>query len=122
PEAIARVRSEAWPDATNADELHDALVWLTFLTTDEVERQEGWSALVTALAAERRVTLIETERARLWVTAEQLPLFTALYPAAARDPAVLTPPARLRELTPEAALVEVLRGRLTGSGPVTAPA
>ena len=25
-EAIARVRSEAWPDPTNADELHDALV------------------------------------------------------------------------------------------------
>ena len=24
PEAIARVRAEAWPDATNADELHDA--------------------------------------------------------------------------------------------------
>jgi ATP-dependent Lhr-like helicase len=122
PEAIARVRSEAWPDATNADELHDALVWLTFLTAAEVERQEGWPALITALAAARRVTLLETERARLWVTAEQLPLFTALYPAAARDPAVLTPPARLRELTPEAALVEVLRGRLTGSGPVTAPA
>ena len=30
PEAIARVRSEAWPEAENADELHDALVWLGF--------------------------------------------------------------------------------------------
>ena len=37
PEAIARVRAEAWPDAANADELHDALVWLGFLTVDEVE-------------------------------------------------------------------------------------
>ena len=36
PEAIARVRAEAWPDAANADELHDALVWLGFLTLDEV--------------------------------------------------------------------------------------
>ena len=35
-EAIARVRSEAWPEATNADELHDALVWLGFLTAEEV--------------------------------------------------------------------------------------
>src|SRR5262249_4605355 len=35
PEAIARVRGEAWPDATNADELHDALVWLGFLGADE---------------------------------------------------------------------------------------
>ena len=32
PEAIARVRAEAWPDAHNADELHDALLWLTYLT------------------------------------------------------------------------------------------
>ena len=27
-EAVAAVRAEAWPEATNADELHDALVWL----------------------------------------------------------------------------------------------
>ena len=29
-EAIARVRSEAWPEATDPDELHDALLWLSF--------------------------------------------------------------------------------------------
>ena len=28
--AMTRVREEAWPDAANADELHDALVWLGF--------------------------------------------------------------------------------------------
>src|SRR5262249_26392682 len=27
-DAIARVRAEAWPEPANADELHDALVWL----------------------------------------------------------------------------------------------
>src|SRR5262249_41616321 len=27
-DAIQRVRDEAWPDATNADELHDAMLWL----------------------------------------------------------------------------------------------
>ena len=32
PEAIARVRQEAWPEPANADELHDALVWLGFLS------------------------------------------------------------------------------------------
>ena len=36
PQAIARVRDEAWPDATTPDELHDALMWLGFLTTAEV--------------------------------------------------------------------------------------
>ena len=39
PEAIARVRAEAWPDAANADELHDALVWLGFLSADEAQAQ-----------------------------------------------------------------------------------
>ncbi|HUL47550.1 MAG TPA: DEAD/DEAH box helicase [Steroidobacteraceae bacterium] len=120
PDAIARVRSEAWPDATNADELHDALVWLTFLTGPEVGRQAGWPELMRQLADERRVTRLSAQRAELWITAEQLPLFTALYPNAGRDPQVITPPAHAREPSPEAALVEVLRGRLTGSGPVTA--
>src|SRR6202044_1105136 len=32
PSAIARAREEAWPDAADADELHDALCWLTFMT------------------------------------------------------------------------------------------
>ncbi len=41
PEAIARVRSEAWPDPANVDELHDALVWLGFLGAEEA--QPVWS-------------------------------------------------------------------------------
>jgi ATP-dependent Lhr-like helicase len=122
PDAIARVRSEAWPDATNADELHDALVWLTFLTVAEVERQDAWPQLMKQLGDQRRVTRLTAERVDLWVTAEQLPLFTALYPTAGRDPEVTTPPAHAREVSLEAALIEVLRGRLTGAGPVTAPA
>ncbi len=43
PEAIARVRAEAWPEAANADELHDALVWLGFLTLEEAQAAPGWS-------------------------------------------------------------------------------
>src|SRR5205823_14021719 len=43
PEAIARVKGEAWPDAVNPDELHDALVWLGFLTDDEVQAGSGWT-------------------------------------------------------------------------------
>src|SRR5213076_1978439 len=56
PEAIRRVREEAWPDAASADELHDALLWLTFLTEAEVERGALWPALVATLVAQRRVT------------------------------------------------------------------
>jgi ATP-dependent Lhr-like helicase len=34
-EAVKRVRAQAWPDAASADELHDALLWLAFLTAAE---------------------------------------------------------------------------------------
>ena len=45
PEAIERVRAEAWPEPANADELHDALVWLGFLGADEARTQAGMGAL-----------------------------------------------------------------------------
>ena len=35
PEAIEAVRNEAWPEATNADELHDALLLSGFITQQE---------------------------------------------------------------------------------------
>ena len=55
-EAIARVRAEAWPDAGSADELHDALLWLTYLTATEAAAGAGWRALLADLSARRRVT------------------------------------------------------------------
>jgi ATP-dependent helicase Lhr and Lhr-like helicase len=121
-EAIERVRAEAWPDAGSADELHDALLWLTFLTEAEVARTAGWPELMTELAAQRRVTCLGVAGAPLWVTAERLPLFTALYPHARAAPQVETPAGHARELRAEAALVEVVRGRLEGSGPTSAAA
>src|SRR5207253_10039776 len=36
--AIEKVEKEAWPEATNADELHDALMLLAVMTRDEVQR------------------------------------------------------------------------------------
>jgi ATP-dependent Lhr-like helicase len=38
--AIDRVREEAWPQAENADELHDALMQLGFITTEEGQRND----------------------------------------------------------------------------------
>ena len=55
PEAIARVRAEAWPDAATPDELHDALLWLTFLTEEERRANPAWPALMDDLAAQSRV-------------------------------------------------------------------
>ena len=43
PEAIERVREEAWPDTDSADALHDALVILGFLTEGEMQAALGVS-------------------------------------------------------------------------------
>lgn len=121
PAAIARVREEAWPDAANADELHDALLWLTFLTEEEARAGPGWSGWLDALAREGRILRLDGPGGNLWLATERLSLFKALWPEAALAPShgPLTGAAE-QNLTPETALVAVLRGRLEGQGPVTA--
>ncbi|HCZ47370.1 MAG TPA: TIGR01458 family HAD-type hydrolase [Gammaproteobacteria bacterium] len=49
-DAIDRVRGEAWPQARDADELHDALLLLGFLTVTEAASEPRWPALLQALA------------------------------------------------------------------------
>src|SRR5438046_2055296 len=78
PEAIARVRSEAWPDPRNADELHDALVWLGFLGTPEADARPDWTVWLADLAQQKRVTELHAPHGPLWITAERLPEFRAL--------------------------------------------
>jgi len=163
PEAIARVRNEAWPDPANPDELHDALAWLGFLSVEEA--QPAWSDWFAQLARENRVADValsalrgeregtrrgsdgeggvgrtavpnlavphltptlsapeggERVSARLWVAAERLPQFEALWPVAELDPPI-SPPESYgeRNWSREEALIEILRGRLEGLGPVT---
>jgi ATP-dependent Lhr-like helicase len=117
--AIARVREEAWPAPTNTDELHDGLVWLGFLDAVEVEARPDWRSWLGELAKQKRVARIEAGRAGLWVAAERLPQFQALFPGAPLDPAITAPAAyAARDWSEEEALVEILRGRLEGQGPV----
>jgi ATP-dependent Lhr-like helicase len=113
-DAIARVRLEAWPDAETADELHDALSWLGFLTEEEVAANAHWPALLTALAADKRAARID---GGLWIAAERLPQFRAVFPLLKAP--IAAPPGYDKVWTAEEALVEILRGRLEGLGPVT---
>jgi ATP-dependent Lhr-like helicase len=100
-DAIRRVRDEAWPDAASADELHDALMWIGYLTDEEVRRNSAWPPLIEALRATRRVAAISTAAGHsLWVAAERL--------------------ARFEQPWADDVLVEIVRGRLEGLGPVTA--
>ena len=120
PEAIARVRAEAWPEAANRDELHDALVWLGFVTEAEVRAGAGWREWLAELARDKRVGQLGTPSGVVWITAERLPQFRALWPTTALQPAIVAPEAYAeRQWSPSDALIEILRGRLEGQGPVT---
>jgi ATP-dependent Lhr-like helicase len=120
PEAIARVQAEAWPDAANADELHDALAWLGVLSENEAAAVPGWRDWLADLARDRRAARLHLSRTALWVTAERLPQVAAVWPGARLDPAIEAPAAHAEKIwSREEALVELVRGRLEGQGPVT---
>jgi ATP-dependent Lhr-like helicase len=117
-EAIARVKEEAWPEPGNAEELHDALLWLGALGDDEARANPEWQGWLDALAADKRVTRLDTGSAQLWIAAERLNQFVLVWPIAKLEPEVAgqEQPAHTRE----DALIEIIRGRLEGLGPVTA--
>jgi ATP-dependent Lhr-like helicase len=60
--AIDRVRAEAWPTAENADELHDALLGVAFVTEAEVARNEPWQQFLATLMEAKRVTKLVPHR------------------------------------------------------------
>ncbi len=121
--AIERVRDEAFPDAETVDELHDALMWCGYLSTDEVAARGPWADLAAQLVATRRAALVRIPSAALWMAAERLPRILALFPRASVEPPTQTPePYASEETTRETALTEIVRGRMEALGPVTAPA
>src|SRR6188472_3953120 len=89
--AIAGVREEAWPDAANADELHDALVWLGFLTKAEADAGEDWKEWLIELAQSRRVALFTAPEAVFWIPADRLRQVEAVYPGAVVEPVIAAP-------------------------------
>jgi ATP-dependent Lhr-like helicase len=119
PDAIARVRDEAWPDASTPDELHDALMWLGFLTDAEVQRTPGWMEIMQELQAASRVLQVDVGEHMLWIAMERAPLFATLYPHWTFD-LTKVPVEHRRAWQPEDAVAQLVRGRLEGEGPTTA--
>ena len=126
PEAIAAVAEEAWPRARNSDEVQEALVALACVTQEEAARlaqaDENWPAWLAELAAAGRVTRMRGAGGiDFWVALERLDCLQAAYTDTSIEPP-LTVPASHRgndgePWTRDAALVEVVRARLSGSGP-----
>ena len=121
--AIAAVRDEAWPDIRDADELHDALLLFGVISAAEID-ERGWAGLAAELAAAGRASRRDAgEGPALWVAAERLLQLEALEDGARFSPVLALPaPLRERAWTREAALLELVRGRLEASGPITANA
>ena len=122
PTAIEAVREQAWPDVRDADEMHEALVALGFVTGSEAEAP-GWRALLAALAADGRAACVQRPRDCAWTAIERFPQLSAVTPdegASAHAPATRRVPAEYDlAWEPAEALRELLRARLTGLGPVT---
>jgi ATP-dependent helicase Lhr and Lhr-like helicase len=125
--AIEKVEKEAWPEATNADELHEALMLLVVMTRDELQRivhheANGAAAekVLNELVAAKRATALRIGEKSFWVCAERLPMLRAIYPGSAVDPQIIAPESSERQNWERSnAIRELLRGRMEVSGPVT---
>jgi ATP-dependent Lhr-like helicase len=130
--AIDKVVKEAWPEATNADELHDALMLLGVMTAEEMQRtSSGESAehFMSTLVAENRATrlILPTQHSKhrevrgFWIAAERLPMIQAIYPNAIVERNLTVPEAvRGKNWERADAIRELVRGRMEVCGPVTA--
>ena len=119
-EAIERVREEERPEPRNADELHDDLLTAGFLVPEEID----------GVAAELLGVLTRTGRAGIAtragmaaiVAAERLPELRGIHPELSVSPGLQPPASRLeRSWTRPDAIAQLVRGRLTLTGPITAP-
>jgi ATP-dependent helicase Lhr and Lhr-like helicase len=116
PAAITRVRGEQQLEPRDADELHDSMLTVGFLTAGEVETLDA-APFVQQLMESRRIG----RALEIWITAERLPELLAIHPGTALEPAIAPPATRTgRAWTRDEAIVELLRGRVTLLGPTTA--
>ncbi len=119
PEAVSKVRNEAWPLIRNAEELHDALLVHACLTEAEAlgKREENAKQWFSELIqTSRACRLIINNNATLWVATERLILLEKVYPDARKEPALKALDDSV-QYTDESARVELLRARLQALGP-----
>ncbi|MBH3430518.1 DEAD/DEAH box helicase [Pseudomonas alkylphenolica] len=120
PEAISAVQAEAWPTPDRIDEMHEALMSLACISLEEVTANPEWHAWLESLASAGRACYLQVDAGHgLWLARERLMLLRSLYPDAPMTPALAPLAGFDQAIEHEAALVEVLRARLSGFGPLT---
>ena len=125
--AIEKVQKEAWPEVTNADELHDALMLLGVMTEEEVAVStlhdgNGASAehLLKELIVSNRATKVRFAEKTFWAAAERLPMIQEIYPGARVEPELIIPDSMRGETWERTnAIRELVRGRMEVCGPIT---
>src|SRR6516225_5751175 len=147
--AIEKVQTEAWPRATNADELHDALMLIGVMTSEEIHRSAAENAdqFVATLIGENRATRVvlslecgdpatagpHSKRGHVralqngaatktfYIAAERLAVLRAIYPNAVCEPELVLPGSRFGKTWDRAdSIRELVRGRIEVCGPITA--
>ncbi|MEW6684147.1 MAG: DEAD/DEAH box helicase [Nitrospirota bacterium] len=118
PEAIERVRREAWPLVRDADELYDALMLIGMISADE---GQAWALQFDELVRTgRAIEAADQGGHRLWVAIERWPMIQA----SRQDLRVENPPipplskGGKEGFTEEESDLVLVRGRLEVSGPV----
>jgi len=136
PGAIAQVRSEAWPDVRDADELHDVLHTLVAVPGDVASEgrlallggaDEGvrpytssgeWDTFFERLVSQGRAGIASLDGRRYWVAAERARSFQGLFPGARFERSL----AELEsgEISRDEALLSLVMGWMSAVGPTTA--
>lgn len=119
--AIARVRDEAWPLMRDSEEVHDGLYCAGFMTEAELS-SATLQRLFDGLHQQGRVcrVLATGVTPAILLTAEMLPAWRAMFPAALCEQEPVLPAKMLQAMEADAAIQTVVRRRLDVSGPVTA--
>ncbi|MFL6599157.1 MAG: DEAD/DEAH box helicase [Chthoniobacterales bacterium] len=128
--AIEKVKAEAWPAATSADELHDALMLIGVMTCEELQRTSNGEShasngavsahFLQELVASHRATQLQIGHKLFVIAAERLPMLRTIYPNAVCEPELVLPDSmhgKTWERTD--AIRELVRGRMEVCGPIT---
>lgn len=131
--AIMQVRREAWPTVRDAEEAHDALLSLGVVHEHETANWGDWldelvadgrAARVAQTVASPRNAEDEEEKPAsstrsFWMAAERIPEIEAIQPDATIEPPIELPEALQKTWTKADARKELVRGRISHSGPIT---
>lgn len=123
PDAISEVQQQAWPDVRNADDLHDFLQTVISLPENfNVNGHDGidpvWELYLDELISNGRVGVAIVNNKKYWLAVERAKTFSTIYPNATYQHSLLD--IEKKQLEPEEAMVNMIRGWMLHLGPMTA--